>query len=763
MTVTSGDVVAVGIQFVNDTDAPTILVQGGHLTLRNTRVEETTLTARPAIDVTSGAVDLGTANEAGGNTIVINGDGDLIRNASSEWVGAVGNTFQQDDTTLESNFEIAERIVDATDQEDRTSGGGLVSFVPDTTFLSIDEGVFQVNLLTLTSDLNLSSPSFIIDEASAGTASILTDGKTARFVAFDDGEANFDYSVVEAGQIVAKRTVEFNVRNVAPVVDLGTPPPVNEGQIVSLANAFTDPGSGDTHTFLWTVTSDNGQVIPDSTARDFNFTPQDNGVYTIRYTVTDDDGGVGSDTLSIDVLNQPPQLTLESSPLTIPEGTTPTRAIGANDVPSDTIELSASLGDISPTAQGWEWSYDALDDLSTTTVTITASDEDGGVTSSSFALTVENVAPSLSDAEFSIVENTSGGATLGSVFADDPGADTLTYEITGGSGAAAFQIASSTGQITVAPNAIIDYESATELALEIKVADDDGGTDTTTLLIEILNQPSVFGTVYVDVNQDGVYQANEPGIDHVTIVLRDEQGQLVLDPHGQEITAVTSDGGFYLFEDLGPGTYQLHEQQPTGVTDGEESIGSQGGSMVANDTMRVSLGRTDAHDYLFAELGGGLRSGESAGIGFWQNKHGQALIAQGGAALANWLTQNLGNIFGEEFVGTAGIDIANFYRDQLFKQKAKKSVGGPAKVDAQFMATAFNVYFTNRNLAGNVAEGYGFRVSDTGLGASSGERWKQRRCLQRGRWNGPDRHAAAVNDQHADQPGQEALWVRVDL
>jgi len=43
--------------------------------------------------------------------------------------------------------------------------------------------------------------------------------------------------------------------------------------------------------------------------------------------------------------------------------------------------------------------------------------------------------------------------------------------------------------------------------------------------------------------------------------------------------------------------------------------------------------------------------------------------------------------------------IADFYRDQLFLQKGKKS-SDPAKVDAQLMATALGVYFTNRNLAG---------------------------------------------------------------
>lgn len=59
--------------------------------------------------------------------------------------------------------------------------------------------------------------------------------------------------------------------------------------------------------------------------------------------------------------------------------------------------------------------------------------------------------------------------------------------------------------------------------------------------------------------------------------------------------------------------------------------------------------------------------------------------------------------------------MADFYRNELFKQKGKKSAG-PAKVDAQFMAVAFATFFTSRNLAGDVAANFGFNVTDTGIG-----------------------------------------------
>jgi hypothetical protein len=171
--------------------------------------------------------------------------------------------------------------------------------------------------------------------------------------------------------------------------------------------------------------------------------------------------------------------------------------------------------------------------------------------------------------------------------------------------------------------------------LQVLATDDAGGSDIAEVTVNLINQASISGVVFVDVNEDGVYQANEPGIDGAVIALRDADGDSVLDAHGAAITAVTSDGGFYLLDDLDPAEYQLNELQPSGVADGLDILGSLGGVVTANDTMQLTLARVDAHDYALAEIGGQVTSGESAGIGFWQNKHGQQLIAAGGTGLAN--------------------------------------------------------------------------------------------------------------------------------
>ena len=182
----------------------------------------------------------------------------------------------------------------------------------------------------------------------------------------------------------------------------------------------------------------------------------------------------------------------------------------------------------------------------------------------------------------------------------------------------------------------------------------------------------------------------------VTIELLDASGNPILDG-GMPVTTTTSDGGFYLFDDLDPAHLPTARGPATGVDDGEEIVGSAGGTVLPNDTMQLTLARIDATDYMFAELGQEVTSGDTATIGFWQNKHGQGLIAQGDVALAAWLTANFGNVFGNTFADgfdtDNGLEVAAFFKDQLFRQKSKKSAG-PAKVDAQFMAVALATYFT---------------------------------------------------------------------
>ena len=102
--VTSGDVFITGVTFENSTDAPSVLVTGGSLTIRNSEIRETTGGAQSAIKVTGGSLNLGTLADPGGNTLVVSDPGEFVRNTSTDDVSLFGNTFQTTSTTITTNF-----------------------------------------------------------------------------------------------------------------------------------------------------------------------------------------------------------------------------------------------------------------------------------------------------------------------------------------------------------------------------------------------------------------------------------------------------------------------------------------------------------------------------------------------------------------------------------------------------------------------------------------------------------------------------------
>src|SRR5262249_37150491 len=87
-------VIVTNMTLTTDTDAPTILVTGGSLKLRNVVVEESTGFTDAAISVTGGSVDLGTTGDPGGNTLDVNGTGEFVHNTTGASVPAYGNTFE---------------------------------------------------------------------------------------------------------------------------------------------------------------------------------------------------------------------------------------------------------------------------------------------------------------------------------------------------------------------------------------------------------------------------------------------------------------------------------------------------------------------------------------------------------------------------------------------------------------------------------------------------------------------------------------------
>ncbi len=114
------------------------------------------------------------------------------------------------------------------------------------------------------------------------------------------------------------------------------------------------------------------------------------------------------------------------------------------------------------------------------------------------------------------------------------------------------------------------------------------------------------GYVFVDANLNGTRDSGEAGIANVQIVL---EGTTYLGS-SVNLTTATAASGFYQFQNLLPGTYEIRETQPGNYLDGADRVGSQGGSS-SNDrlyNLPVNPG-TNGIDNNFGELAPASLSG----------------------------------------------------------------------------------------------------------------------------------------------------------
>ncbi len=528
----------------------------------------------------------------------------------------------------------------------------------------------------------------------------------------------------------ATATFSYSVNNIAPTISLSGNATVDEGSPYTLnLGVVTDPGQDTITSYKinWgdgVIDSFTGNPANTTVTHTYADGPNNQ---THRVSVTDEDGTVVAGELSVLVLNVAPTIALTGAD-SVDEGSPYTLNLGAiTDPGTDTVTAySIDWGDGSaiesfsgnPASTSKTHTY--ADGTSGFLVRVSLTDEDGTyLDAGTKGVTVNNVAPTTpaetNSAANEVTENAANGTLVGITAAStDPGIlDTVTYRLTNDAGGR-FSIHATTGVVTVANGALLDYETATSHSITVEASD---GQDASTqnFTINLLNVTAVIsGTIFVDVNGNGLFDGGtESALDGVTVKLLDS----ALTELAQDVTEF---GGVYVFTVNDEfGTYRIREIQPTGVTDGAAVLGSAAvDSVFSSNEMQLTLAGADASDYDFTEVGQAVQSGDTATIGFWQNKNGQTLIQQAGPALVPWLNANFGNIFGSRFADGVGGDnpaeVASFYKAEFFDKKLK----GTSKVDAQFMSLALATFFTSRNLSGgSVAASYGFNVTETGNGA----------------------------------------------
>lgn len=110
----------------------------------------------------------------------------------------------------------------------------------------------------------------------------------------------------------------------------------------------------------------------------------------------------------------------------------------------------------------------------------------------SIAVTNANESPTMNSAALSVVENSTNGTLVGTVTATDvDDGDSRTFALISGNTNGAFALDSTTGQMTVANTAALNFETTPTFSLVLRVTDSGGLTSTTTTTVALTNANEV--------------------------------------------------------------------------------------------------------------------------------------------------------------------------------------------------------------------------------------------------------------------------------
>ena len=327
----------------------------------------------------------------------------------------------------------------------------------------------------------------------------------------DDRAYSWSLTVTDNdGGTSAPRTGTVTPVGVGPSLSASSFGSGSEGASLAFSAAAT-AGASDTLTYAWTF-GDGATGTGSSTSHVY----ADNGAYAPVLTVTDDDGSIATTTGAVTVTNVAPTaeaIEWVSGFSSLAYGTSGSaETTTAVAYEGDTLALTASAADVlaDTVSIGWAWgdgdtstsASDAVvthifDDEGTYTLTVVATDEDGGSTDFSTALesyayhSILNVAPDLTSA--SAVAGTESTATQFTAAATDPGVmDVLTYTWTFGDGT------TSTGA-----SATHAYADDGSYAWSLTVDDGDGGSDVASGTVVSADVAPTIGTFTIPTGDEG--------------------------------------------------------------------------------------------------------------------------------------------------------------------------------------------------------------------------------------------------------------------
>jgi len=423
-------------------------------------------------------------------------------------------------------------VGDATTVVTKDTSAPAAPSTPDLTNGTDSAGASNSDNIT-----NFTAPVFTGTTEAKSTVELFVDGVSR---GTDSNTNSGNYSVTSSAlaegthSVTAKATdLAGNVSGLSGALGITidtTPPTMGMSPVAgnlpspySFSWNITDPLSNLVNSGVWTstcsVTVDAALV---STSCSGSHTLS-NGTHTVVVSARDNADNLGSETCVYTVAaNTPPAVAADNASVTVNEGQTATHTGTWSDADaSDTVALSASVGSViksgTNAAGTWSWSFattDGPDDSQT--VTITANDGNGGVTTTTFSLTVNNVAPQV--AYVSPVTTVDEGQTKTYNFTvNDPGDDTYALasgfpdcgtggSLVGGSFSVSGNSGSQTGKFDCK---FPDGPATTDV--RVRFTDSDGASGTASVTVTVSNvAPSVTITSPAAPNLDFLLNASVP-------------------------------------------------------------------------------------------------------------------------------------------------------------------------------------------------------------------------------------------------------------
>ena len=435
-----------------------------------------------------------------------------------------------------------------------------------------------------------------------GTVTIASDGKTLKYTpALNyNGLETFTYTI-RRGASGPTTTATVNVQ-VQPVND--APNAVDDTKTVNehstdntidvLGNDLTTPDTNETIKVTAVGQGNHGGTITIvSGGSSIRYTPATNfvGTETFTYTITDTGGLTDTATVTVTVnnANDNPVANADTATTTEDIATPIVISVLANDNSGpdtgetllvNSVTQGSNGGTVAVGVGGANVTYKpAANFQGTETFTYTIGDGNGGTATATVTVTVTNtndVPVATADALPAFKNSTT---TLNVLSNDTSGVDPTETLIV-----SAVTQGSAGGTITVTPGGgSVKYTPANNFAgtetFTYTVQDPGGLTATATVTVTVSNfaPSSLAGFVFKN--------GTSGPLASVTITLTGTD----VNSAAVSRTVTTGTDGSYLFDSLLPGTYKIKETQPAFITDGTDVVGSQGGTLSANDEISVTL------------------------------------------------------------------------------------------------------------------------------------------------------------------------------